>query len=289
MRSVTFVSLLLLFFSAGTALAFTVKDDLGEEYEFDVPVQRIISLSPHITELLFSIGAGDSVIGVSDYSDYPDAAKKLPRVSSYQTMNVEAILVMQPDVIIAWPSSNSQKALEQLQAFGIPVLFSNPNSHQEIIDNLRWMGKLVGKEAFANRLAKQKEEQIQQLFNQYASKKTVSLFYQISFNPLMTQNKTAFINQAIELCGGENLFADLPALSPVLDREAVIERDPEMIFASVSNNHVTQALEYWQSLPFLTAVKNEHLYLLPADLMHRPTLRFFEGTRKMCELIDQAR
>lgn len=289
MKLLKFVAISMLFVCIPSLANIEIEDDLGNKQVFSEHATRIVSLSPHITELLFSIGAGEQIVAVSDYSNYPKAASALPKVSGYQSINIEAILYLQPDVIVAWPKANPDNALAKLEKFGIPVLFSEPKSHQDIIDNLIWMGELSGKEQQARFLTEKMQQELESLRQNYQSKRPVNVFYQLSHAPLMTQNKDAFIHKAIELCGGVNIFADLPVLAPIVDAEAVIQRNPEVILASSADGQLPVGMERWKDLSFLDAAKAGALYGLPADLMHRPTARFFEGTKKMCELIDQAR
>jgi len=166
----------------------SVTDDTGREVRLAQPAQRIVSLAPHITELLFSAGAGGRIVGVVEYSDYPPAAKKLPRVGAYNAVDMERILALRPDLVIAWASGNPPALIEQLRSLGLTVFLSEPRSLEDVASNLERFGQLAGTQTTAQAAADEFRRRLQALRVRYSDRKPVSVFYQIWHRPLMTVN-----------------------------------------------------------------------------------------------------
>ncbi|VAW82952.1 Vitamin B12 ABC transporter, substrate-binding protein BtuF, partial [hydrothermal vent metagenome] len=211
--------------------AVEVTDDAGRTVRLEQPARRIVSLSPHATELLFAAGAGAHVVAVSGYSNWPPAARRLPRIGSGAGLNVEAIIAQQPDLVVAWLSGNAKSRLFQLEHFGIPVFYSEPRDIDGIAENLLALGRLAGSEAKAQQAARAFRAGVRTLRERYAGRRPVTAFYQIWPQPLMTINGQHMISHWMQLCGAENIFAGLPDLAPVIDQEAVLEADPEVLLA----------------------------------------------------------
>ncbi|MDF1762100.1 MAG: cobalamin-binding protein [Oleibacter sp.] len=273
--------------TTNTSVADIIEDRHGNSYDIHTPVNRIVSLSPHITELLFSLNAGDKIVATTDYSNYPPAAQKIPVIGGYQGINVEAILALQPDVVIAWPDANPHRVIEQLKALNIPVFISAPKNHQDILDDILWMAELSGTQALGKLLLVEAQSRLAKI-KSYQDKAPVNVFFQLGDQPLMSQNSDTFIHQAIVMCGGRNLFADSPAPAPLVSEEAVIQADPQIIIASAKTGN-QQWQQRWLRYPSMQAVANKHLYSIDPDETHRPSLRFFDGTLMLCERIDRAR
>lgn len=267
----------------------TLVDDAGLSLTVQTPPTRVVSLSPHITELVFSVGGQDLLVGVSEYSDYPEAAKALPRVGGYGSLSTETLLGVQPDLVLAWPDKVSAPVLEQLESLGIVVLRSDPRTYQDIARNLRWIGCALGHGEQAAVLADQVEKMTHDLRSQYGGRKPVKVFFQLGGQPMMSQNRNTFIHQAIELCGGENLFADAPSMAPLVNEESVVAMNPDIIITADDGSGQPAWLTGWTRFSGMSAVTNQQMYAINADRLFRPTLRFMEGTKELCELIDRAR
>lgn len=279
---------------ASTFSALEVTDDTGQKLHLAKPAQRIISLSPHITENLFAAGAGDLIVGTVDYSDYPAAAKQIPLIGGYNQLDIEGIVALQPDLIIAWHSGNPLAQVERLAGLGIPVYYTEPRSFAAVSHELRQLGHLTGREASAEAAAVAFEEGVAQLKSRYAQQREVRVFYQVWEQPLITLNGEHLISEGLNLCGGINVFADLSQLVPVISREAVLAQDPEVIMGGGVNegegSEVNPAwLNNWQRFESMQAVKANKLYFVPPSLVQRPTPRFLQGTQIMCEKLQQAR
>ena len=265
-------------------------DDTGAVIKLVKTPKRIVSLAPHITENIFSAGAGKQLVAVVDYSDFPEAANLLPRVGGYNHINVEAIIALKPDLVIAWEEGNPAAALAQLRSFGIPVFVSDPKSLEDIAFSVKRLGRLLGTEKQANQAAEKWLKGLSDLKKDYVKHRVIDVFYEIWPRPLITVSKHQAIHDAISLCRGRNIFENLRAPTPIISLEAVLEADPEVIVASSHLGEKRPAwLDDWKKWKTLKAVKHRHLYHLNADIMNRPTFRMLEGTRQLCHAFDQAR
>ena len=269
---------------------FSVTDDAGVQHQLQQPAQRIVSLMPHATELLFEVGAGAQIVGAVEYSDYPEAAKRIPRVGGYSGLNIEAIVALQPDLILAWPEGNNQRELQRLQQLGMTLFVSDPDTFDDIALNLERLGLLSGHPQQGNQAAVAFRRKVAELRRQYSQQRPVlSVFYQVWHQPLLTQNGSTFISHAIELCGGRNIFAALPMAAPQVSIESVLAADPEVIVASGMGASRPEWLDAWRRYPQLSAVKTGSLYHIHPDLFHRPTPRFLTGTGILCRDMQQTR
>jgi iron complex transport system substrate-binding protein len=266
-----------------------VIDDEGIEHNFDQPVKRIVSLMPHATELLFEVGAGEHIVGAVQYSDYPEAAKNIPRVGGYSALNIEAIVALQPDLLIAWPEGNRSRELERLKALGLPILVSDPRTFEDIANALAVYGKITGKNSQAAMALAAFNEKLTYLRDTYSQQETISVFYQVWNAPLMTQNGNTFISRAIELCGGNNIFSDLPMTNPQVSIESILVQNPQVIVASGMGQARPEWLDEWRQYTTLQAVKKDHLFHILPELFQRPTSRFLIGTEQLCQAMAQAR
>ena len=268
--------------------AVSVTDDAGMPVVLEKPAQRIVSLAPYLTELLFAAGAGDALVGVTEFSDYPVAARSLPRVGGGGGLDIEAIMALQPDLVVAWQSGNPSAQVEKLQSFGIPVFISEPRQLGDVPATLRRLGRLAGTGAVASVQEAHFNKRHGELRNRYASRPKVSLFYQIWEQPLMTLNGEHIFADVVRLCGGENIFHALPALAPQVDIEAVLQADPQVIVVAADTDDPS-SLSQWQRWPQLSAVKQGQVYAIQREQLVRHTPRILDGAARLCELLDAAR
>ncbi len=245
--------------------------------------RRIISLAPHITEMLFAIGAGAQVIATDDASDYPEAANSLPRVANYRSLNMEQILALQPDLIVAWGTAQ-QQMVQPLEQLGVAVFYSAPRTFAELGNELLQLGDLTGHQRQASAVVADYQRQLHELEQDYRDASPVTVFYQVASIPLMSANGDTWIGQAVTLCGGVNIMADSPAPYPQVNAEQVLAQDPQLILADKYSE-----LQHWRQWPALQAVTQGHLLTIDADLLHRFTPRTPGGIRQLCRQLDKAR
>lgn len=264
------------------AAAIRVVDDAGQALEFAQPPQRIISLTPHLTELLFAVGAGAQLVGVDSASDYPKAAQALPRVGDYSRINFERILVLKPDLVIVWVGGNRAADIHGLKKLGFPVLHTQAARLDDVARLLRLIGQASGHADEGKAAARAYSARLDALRVRGGQKPPLSVFYQVWDRPLMTVGGTHWISDALALCGARNVFADLVAASPVVSRESVLQRAPELI---VSGSDAPDMRRQWQRFSGLPAVKNQAFVRVNADLLHRPTPRLIEGVAELCTAV----
>ena len=275
--------------SAAVRAEIAVTDASGATLHLAAPARRIVSLAPHITELLYAAGAGDRLVGNVDYGNYPPQAAALPRVGGYSRLDIEAIVALRPDLVIGWQSGNPPAALARLRALGIAVFVSQPNRIADVATELENYGRLAGTEARANAAAARFRQRLAALRQRYAERPPVTVFYQIWRQPLMTVNDQQIIADAIRLCGGRNVFGALPVLAPTVSVEAVIAANPEAIVASGMGDERPEWLDDWRRWPALIAVQRGNLYFIPPEEIQRHTPRLLDGAEKLCRALDDAR
>ena len=273
--------------AATAQAAITVKDDAGLTVTIDTPAQRVIAMAPHVTELLFAAGGGSRVVGAVNYSDYPEAAKSIPRIGSNREIDMERLIALKPDLIVAWMHNSSERQIEMVRRLGVPVFQSDPQTLASIPESVLRLGQLMGTEPAAKATAAQLRSQLDQLRAQYANRTPVRTFYQVWDKPLYTLSGKHIITDAMRLCGGENIFDKLTVVAPVVTLESVLQANPEAIIATAEKNYGGVAL--WKPYGTLNAVRNNNLFTLDGHLLNRAGPRMIQGTAAMCEVLEQAR
>ena len=267
--------------------AITVRDDDGNVITLAKPAQRIVAMSPHVTELLFAAGGGERIVGAVTDSDYPEAAKKIPRIGTNRQIDMERVIAMKPDLIVAWMHGSSERQIDTLRQLGIPIFHSEPLKLDGIADNVQRLGQLLGTENVAQPAAAQIRAQFAALTKQYASRPPVRMFYQVWDKPLYTLSGGSIVTDAMRVCGGVNIFADLKVTAPVVSIEGVLQADPEAIFGTAEKDYGGVTL--WKQYTTMKAVRNGNLFTLDGELLNRAGPRMVDGTRAMCEMLEQAR
>ncbi len=266
-----------------------VRDDAGREVRLAQPAQRIVSLAPHATELLFAAGAGRAVVGAVQWSDYPPEAKKIPRVGSYVSPDPERILALAPDLVVGWASGNDPRMLKQLHDLKLTLYVTEIRTFEQVATHLERLGALAGTGAQAQKAADAFRDRWRRLQSRYGGRPRVSVFYQIWDRPLMTVNGEHLISRVIELCGGTNVFAAVPTLTPLLNVESVLVANPQVIVAGGMGEAYPEWLEGWRRWPQIEAVKQGNLVFVPSDLLQRPTPRILDGAERLCQALDAVR
>lgn len=271
----------------------SVTDDSGAQVSLREPAKRVISLAPHITELIYAAGGGARLVGTLRFSDYPSAAQQVPRVGDSRALDLERIIALKPDLIVAWRTGNTQRQLDALHALQIPIFYSEPRTLHEVATNLERLGVLLSTNTQAQAAAMQFRRQLETLQRQYAKLPPVRVFYQIWDNPLMTLNGKHIVNDIIVLCGGRNIFANLLPLAPTVSIEAVLAVDPQVIISTtpsaIQAEKLPASLGRWRHWPQLSAVAENHLFAIESDLIDRPGPRLVQGAAQICQHLESAR
>lgn len=264
-----------------------VVDASGNVLRLEDAAQRIVSLAPHLTELLFSAGVGDRIVGAVTYSDYPPEAQRIPRVGDAFRLDLERILALEPDLVVAWRSNIKDADLERFAALAIPVYVADSTGLDGIAAELLDLGRLAGTEQSARRAAIRYRERLRALTARYGGREKVTVFYQVWERPLMTVSGRHVIGEVIRRCGGRNPFAGLMPLAPTIDREAVLAADPQVMIAAETGGGDVFSL--WRGQSALQAVHAGRLYTLPGDWISRPSLRILQGMERICGILEEVR
>ena len=283
----------------GISAGFSSNDSFAKQEGSQPKPQRIITLAPHLSELVDSAGGSDRLVGVSAFSNLPESVKQLPITSDARSIDLEKMKSLRPDLIIYWRGGTSESQIQSIKkTFNKDVQFIavEPKKLMDIATDIEKIGKALGTEQIAKKNADALRSKIaelntkQQSANQKnISKRKVKVFYQVWAQPLMTLNKDHIISDIIQLCGGEQLFANEKVLVPTVSREAVIKANPEVIFTAVDNQKMASDWSMWTSFPQLAATKNKAFIDLDGDIISRPSPRIMQGAQKICAEISKVR
>ena len=283
--------LLSLLTAAGAAVGqpvITVRDDAGDPVILHRPAQRVISLAPHATEMLFAVGAGTAVIATVARSDWPPEARALPQVGDANALDLERIVMLEPDLVIAWPYT-APSHLAALRRRNVRVFMSDPKTIPGIAANMERLAALAGTSAVATARIAEVHAQHAALRSKYQSLPSLRVFYQVWHEPLYTIGGRHLITEAIRLCGGENVFASLRLPAPSVTVEAVVAARPEVIVGGDDDGRRPLWLDNWSRWKSIPAVRDGNLFAADGNLLHRPGPRFLEGVEALCRDFDQAR
>ncbi|SDH71356.1 cobalamin-binding protein [Propionivibrio dicarboxylicus] len=267
----------------------SVRDDSGSVVRLARPAQRIITLAPHLVETVFAAGAGSQLVGTVEYSSFPEEVKKVPRVGGYSRLDLEAVVALKPDLVIAWQSGNSPAHVEKLRQLGLPIYISQPNRIEDIASEIERIGVLAGTTKIASSAAKSFLTRLTGLQTRYGGRPTVRTFYQVWHQPLKTIGRTQIISNVIRMCGGENVFGNLDVMAPEVTVEAVLAANPEVIIASGMGEARPEWLDEWKLRTGLIAAQRQNLFFIPPDLIQRHTPRLLDGAEQLCRHLETAR
>lgn len=247
------------------------------------PVERIVSLAPGLTELAFSAGLGSQLVGVDSFSDYPAEVKQLPKVGDSRGYSFERIIALKPDWVLAWREGTAQRDILHLQQLGLKVEVISLLSPHDIPRMIKYLSQFSDTPQTGLATAHKLADQLTKLHKTYRNRQRYRYFYQIWDTPLITINGQQFISQSIALCGLQNIFHELDSLAPQVNIETVIALNPDMILLGMSEQPAQRWQATWQRIPQLSAVKNNHILAMDADLLHRPTARMIQHLSELCE------
>ena len=277
--------------------AVVVVDDAGRSVVVERPPERVVTLAPSLAELVFAAGAGRSLVGVSELSDYPAEARAIARIGDAGRVDVERVLALRPDLVIVWQRGNVAREIEQLERAGVRLFQLAPQRLDDVARAIERLGALLGHEASATRRAAELRASLARLRAAHASAAPVRVFYQVWQQPLMTVNRRQIIDDILGVCAGTNVFADLAPLVPTVSTEAVVTADPEAILTASEQTGAaawrrdpdSAAFALWRRQPRLTAVRHGWLYTLDGDLISRQGPRIVDGAAAVCSVLDEVR
>lgn len=271
------------------AAEIRVVDDAGKTVVLDQYARRIVSLAPNTTELLYAAGAGGRIVGAVEYSDYPDDAKRIPRIGSGFGFDLEAIVALRPDLIVSWQSGNPPWQVARLLDLGFPVFITEPRRLDDVPGLIERLGRLAGTGTVATEAAVRFQRERARLQERYSGHPRVAVFYQILDVSLLTVNGQHLINDVIDLCGGRNVFSGLSALTPRVDVESVLQKNPDALLASGHEPLWPAWEQRWRGWPTLAAAARGHLFFIDPDLIHRQSPRVLQGAGQVCTALEKAR
>jgi iron complex transport system substrate-binding protein len=280
------IVLVLVVAMSADAHALQAKDDRGVAISLGQPVERIVTLAPHLAEIAFAAGAGAKLAGVSSFSRHPAEAERLPVVASYGRIDIERLIALRPDLVLAWQSGNSPLQIGRLERIGIRVFVTEVRTLADIPRIVRLVGALAGSGAVAEAHAGKFEEEIAILRRRHAGERRVAVFLEIWHRPMLTVSGAHLISDALRLCGGRNVFADAKTLTPLVSREQVLDARPEAI---VTGGFGSEALPTWRGLELVPAVRNRRIYAIDPDWLHAQGPHVLEGVRALCGRLELAR
>jgi iron complex transport system substrate-binding protein len=248
---------------------------------------RLISLAPSLTEIAYAAGAGTLLVGAVEFSDYPAAAQAVPRVGDAWRVDPEAVLALRPDAVLVWPTGTPDTTIARLRALGLNVVEVPTQSLADVPRALRQVGRLAGTVAVAERAARDFEARVARQRAQYSQRAPLSVFIQIDDEPIYTVNGRHVISEIVVLCGGRNVFADLPQLAPAISAEAVLAADPQVILST--DDTITEPMTLWQRWPRMQAVRAGNVFKLSSDLVTRASPRLAQGVEMTCAALERAR
>lgn len=277
--------LLTLIVSTPLYASCVVTDGLNHTIQLKKPAKRIVSLAPNVTEILFSIGAGNQIIGAVQGSDYPLEARKIHRIGTYTAINVEKLMAMHPDLIIAWGDTYSRQ-LTTLRKLGVPIYTPNPQQLEDIPLIMKNLGCLCGVNGKAIREADDFSYKLDKMRKQYANQKPLTVFFQTNPYSSYTIHKNSWINQVIAVCGGRNIFAQTKLPYDRISLESIVIANPEVIISEAPGQAWKKR---WQTEEDISAVKNNLLFTIDPNLIEQASPRILKGTEKICKYLQSAR
>jgi iron complex transport system substrate-binding protein len=250
-------------------------------------VERIVSLAPNLTELAFVAGAGSRVVGTVEYSDEPAAAREIPRIGDAFRVDVERILALRPNLVLAWQSGTPRPTIERLRALGLDVREFQTQRIADVPRVVRELGEINETQAVAAAAAISFEQEMSALSDRYAQRTPLRVFLQVNSRPLYTVTGRQIMSELLTMCGGRNVFDDLGQLAPQVALEAVIARNPDVIVITDDGN--PNAVNEWRKWSHVEAVRTNNLFTLPANDLTRATTRLTHGAAALCRVLETAR
>jgi len=279
--------LIILFFSLPAVSAEVYIDELGRQVNIPSCPERIVSLAPNITETLFALGLDKEIVGVTMFSNYPEAAGSKPKVGSFINISLEKVVSLSPDLIIATANGNKKESVRQMERVGLPVFVINPENFEEIFETVLNIGRITGRKNEANILVGNLQKRIKTIVSLTKNLKKPRVFFQIGINPIVTVGRSTLHNKLIELAGGVNVFGDVAIKYPRCSMEDIIAGKPDIIIVSSMKRggdflRIRNKWKKWENIP---AVKYDRIYIVESDLIDHSSPRIVDGLEEMARII----
>lgn len=267
-------------------------DFVGRQVDIPKTVQRIVSMAPNVTEMLFAIGLDSEIVGVTEFCNYPESAKAKTKIGGYYNPNIEVILSLKPDLIVATPDGYSKERIERLEKSGIPIFIVNPKTIDDVLESLLALGKITGREEYSKQVVdglKNRVNAIRDKVSKIPVNKRPKVFYEIGQDPLVTVGPGNFVNDLIKTAGGINIAEDAPNSWPIYSVEAIITKNPDIILTAppTMTSSDKNELERWKKYRTISAVINNRIYAIDPDILLRSGPRIFDGLEKLYVLFHQ--
>ncbi len=265
-----------------------VQDDLNQPVCVK-QAQRVLVLAPHLTEIVDFVGGLNQVIAVDGSSDFPESVNALPKLGNPWMLGAESILARKPDLVLVWQSGISMDVVVQLRQAGVSVFVSEPRSVEQVASTMQRVARLLGTSAASQPKIRAWLTQFDNLRAKYSGRSPVPVFYQVWNQPLMTLGGQHVVSEVVKLCGGQNVFADLPSLAAQVSVEGVLKRNPAVLFNSGSPAENQNLVNQWAAWPKLRAVQNAAIYTIPGDILVRNGPRLYQAAKLVCQHVEAAR
>lgn len=272
-------------YSTGSVYAEVYTDDAGRKIEISRKPERIVSLAPSITEILFFLQLGNKVVGVTDFCDYPEEAKHKPRVGWLTSPGIEKIVSLQPDIVFATAEGNRPEIVEELERMKIHVYVLNPHNIQDVLREITVIGKITGHDAIAKDKVSSLLRRIDTIKNKASQIKQKRVMYLVSIDPLISAGPGSFIHDIIKTAGGINVLSDSPVRYPRINMEEIILKDPEIIIAPTEL--VGSILGWKKRWSSISAIKNGNVYPIDPDIISRPGPRISDSLEQIYVYINE--
>ena len=289
MKCIRLLAAVCLTWLSGQAVAAVCVQDDTNQTVCVQQAQRVLVLAPHLTEIVDFVGGMSKVIAVDGSSNFPESVNTLPKLGNPWMLGAESILARKPDLVLVWQSGISMEVVAQLRKAGVPVFVSEPKKIEQVANTMRRLSKLLGTEQASARSVEEWLQQFKSLRAEYGGRPIVPVFYQVWSQPLMTLGGQHAVSEVIGLCGGRNIFVDLPNLAAQVSVEGVLKRKPEVLLASGSERDHQSFVMQWASWPQMPAVKRNQVYTVPNDILVRNGPRLIGAAKLVCAHIEQAR
>jgi cobalamin transport system substrate-binding protein len=287
----TFFPLLLIGLPVAAPAAYQFVDEVGRPVMVPSSPKRIISLAPNVTEILFSLGLDQEIVGVSVHCNFPEKAKTRTRVGSYISLDFEKIVSLKPDLIIGTGAGNTKDMVDRLEKLGFPAYIIFPRNFDGILTSVRHLGQVVAKEKESLAIIRNMESRRQRIIDFTRDLSRPRVFMQIGEFPIVTVGKGSFADDLISLAGGENVAAEEVKMYPRWGMEEVLKRSPEVILISSMNpkGNYEKVVQEWSRWKMIPAVQHGRIHLIDSDLIDRPSPRIVEGLEEMARLFHPER